>query len=232
MPKQSRRLRGLQIAWIVALKDFRLELRRKYELFALFSFAILSIIAFSFSLGPSPANVLEIIPAILWVIILFVGILSFTTVFIREMDKGTLDGLRASPTSPQTIFLGKTIFCFTIMSLVELVLVPTSMALFNYFFNADAPSILLTFILGTLALALVGSMVSALTMYAESRTIMIPLLTFPLIPGALIPSVLATMKLAFGATLWSILPELRLLTAFLLAVSIISWLTFEYVFYE
>jgi len=224
--------RNLHIAWAILLKDLRLELRRKYEIFSMFTFALLSIISFSFSLGPAPSNVLDVIPTSLWVIILFTGIISFTTVFIREMDKGTMDGLRSLPSSPQAIFLGKTFYCFILMGIVEFVLIPASMILFNYSFNSDLALVILTFVLGTFNIALIGSMVSALTMYSESKTILIPLLTFPLIPGSLIPSVTATMKLAFGANLSLILPELRLIVAFLLAILLASWLIFEYVFYE
>ncbi len=226
------RFKNFHAALAILLKDLRSEVRRMYEIFSMFTFALLSIIAFSFSLGPAPSNVLEVIPTSLWVIILFTGIISFTTVFIREMDKGTVDGLRSLPTSAQAILLGKTFYCFIIMGIVELILVPASMVLFNYSFNSSFVLVILIFALGTFNLALIGSMVSALTMYSESKTILVPLLTFPLIPASLIPSITATMKLAFGANLSLILPELKIMIAFLLAILLASWIMFEFVWLD
>jgi heme exporter protein B len=195
------------------------------------AFAILSIFCLSLALGPIGIAI-DIVPPFLWMIILFTGMFSFTTVFIREIDMRTIDGLRSLPSSPQAILLGKTFFCLVLMIIVEACLVPLSMVFFNYSFNSNPFLVLLLFILGSFDIAIIGSMISALTMYAESRTLMIPFLTFPLILGVLIPCITGTSKLMIGVGLFDILPELRFLIVFLLAISVISWLTFEYVFYE
>jgi hypothetical protein len=54
----------------------------------------------------------------------------------------------------------------------------------------------------------------------------------PLLPGTIIPSILATGKLAVGADINSILPELQINLAFLLLMIAGLWITFEYVLYD
>lgn len=217
---------------LIFLKDLQLEARRRYELISMFAFATISVFSLSYALGTSPPHVEYIVPTIIWITILFVGMFAFSTVFIREMDMGTIDGLRLLPSPPHVILLGKSLFCFFTMGLVEVFLIPLSMFFFNYSFKSDPLLVIAIFILGTLAIALIGTVVSALTMYAESKMLIIPLLTFPLILGALFPSITATIKLAIGTTVFFIIHELWLIFLFIIVTLAISWLTFEYVLYE
>lgn len=218
--------------WEILLKDLRLELRRRYEVYSIVIFALLSNLLFAFALGPSNLNVLEFVPAVIWMSILFIGMLGFTTVFIREMDKGSLDGLRLAPISPQAILIGKTLYTFVLMCVGAAFIVPSSMIILNYAFNSDGLLVVLVLVLGIFNLAVVGSIVSALAMYSESRALIIPAVSLPLIPGTLVPSVLATSKLAAGASLDMILPEIQLNLGYLLLVGAVLWITFEYVLYD
>lgn len=218
--------------WEILLKDLRLELRRRYEIYSVVIFALLSNLLFAFALGPSNPDILEFVPAIIWMSILFIGMLGFTTVFIREMDKGTLDGLRLAPIHPHAILMGKTLYTFALMSIGAIFIIPSSMIILNYVFNSDGLLVVAVLILGIFNLAIVGSIVSALAMYSESRALIIPAVSLPLIPGTLIPSVLATGKLTTGASLEMILPEIQLNLGYLLLVGAVLWITFEYVLYD
>ncbi|MEM2942309.1 MAG: heme exporter protein CcmB [Candidatus Bathyarchaeia archaeon] len=218
--------------WEILLKDLRLEMRRRYEIHSVLIFALLSNLLFAFAIGPSNPNVREFVPAVLWMSILFISILCFATVFIREMDKGTLDGLRLAPISAQAVLAGKTLYTFALMSLGTVLIVPSSMIILNYTFNSDGLLVVFVLVLGILDLSIVGSTVSSLTMYSESRGLMIPALSLPLIPGTLIPSILATGKLAVGATPDAVLPEIQLNLGYLLLFSAALWITFEYVLYD
>jgi heme exporter protein B len=215
--------------WELLLKDLRLELRRRYEVYSIIIFALLSNLSFGFALGVVTPDVLEFVPAALWISILFIGMLGFTTVFVREMDKGSIDGLRLAPVSPQSILLAKTLYTFLLMSAGTVFVVPSSMIILNYTFQSDYLLVIMVFASGILNIAIIGSIVSALAMYSESRILIIPALSLPLVPGTLIPSILATGKLASGARMEVILPELQLNLAFLLLMIAILWITFEYV---
>jgi len=156
--------------------------------------------------------------------------LGFYTAFAREMEQGTINGLRVLPTSSQAILIGKILYGFLLMSIIEVVVVPLSMVLFNYSFNSNPLFVTLVFVLGTLDFAVVGATVSGMTMYTESRTILIPLLTFPLVLPVIIPSVILTRSLIYGLTFSLSLPELRIITLSLIALFVASTLLFDYIF--
>jgi ABC-type transport system involved in cytochrome c biogenesis permease component len=106
------------------------------------------------------------------------------------------------------------------------------MAILNYSFHSNGFLVLLVVALGILNIAVIGSIVSALAMYSQSRALIIPALSLPLLPGTIIPSILATGKLVVGAEINSILPELQINLAFLLLMIATLWITFEYVLYD
>jgi heme exporter protein B len=222
----------LKHIFYITVKDLRLEIRRKYELFSMITFALISVLVSSLTLGPLSPSSSEVIPALIWIILLFTGMLGFYAAFTREMEQGTIDGLRVLPSLPQTMFLGKIIFGFVLMGAVEVALVPVSLVLFGFTFNSDPLFVLLVFTLGTIDFAIVGAMVSGLTMYAESRTMLIPLLTFPMVLPVMIPTVLLTKKLVSGLVFAFYLPELRIIGLSLIALFVATTLLFEYVFTE
>ena len=164
-----------------------------------------------------------------WVIFLFAGTFGFYTTFTREMEQGTINGLRLVPTPSWVILIGKVIYGFILMAILEIVVVPISMAMFNYSFNSHAILILLTFILGTLDLAVAGAIVSGLTMYGESKTILLPLLMFPLVLPVIIPCVVLTGKMIEGITFSAAIPELRIIAFILTVLIVTAILLFDYV---
>ncbi|WP_309491929.1 heme exporter protein CcmB [Candidatus Hecatella orcuttiae] len=225
----SQTLHELKCAIYVASKDLLAELRRKYEVFSMLTFALISIIIFNFAFGIFSAAVHQAVPAIIWIIILFAGMFGFSTVFTRESDQGTLDGLRMLPISSQSIFLGKVVYGFLLMGVIEVIFVPLSMVLYSYTFTSSFLLTGLVFVLGTLDLAVVGALVSGLTMYTESRALLIPLLMFPLVLPVVIPLVILTQKLILGVEFYSVLPELRMVALTLAALAAAALLLFDYV---
>jgi heme exporter protein B len=214
----------------IARKDLQLEFRRKYEVFSMITFAFISVLVSSFSLGPFSPYSIEILPALIWIIFLFAGMLGFYTAFAREMEQGTINGLRVLPTSSQVILIGKIVYGFILMSIIEVVVVPLSTILFNYSFNSNPLFVVLVFALGTLDFAIVGATVSGLTMYTESKTILIPLLTFPLVLPVIIPSVILTRKLVYGLTFSLSQPELRIIALSMIALFVATTMMFNYIF--
>ena len=112
-------LDDLMHAFYITLKDLQLEFRRKYEVFSMITFAFISVLMSSFSLALFSPYSNEIFPALLWIIFLFTGMLGFFTVFAREMEQGTINGIRMLHTSSQTILIGKVLYCFLLMNVVE-----------------------------------------------------------------------------------------------------------------
>ncbi|MFX1597155.1 MAG: heme exporter protein CcmB, partial [Promethearchaeota archaeon] len=179
----------LRLLKVILSKDIKSELRQINDLFSIFLFDIISIFIFSsvYNFGTQYQNMpMEIFVIENWLIIFFTLIYIMTKLFVKEKDTGTLGGLISSPASANLILISKTIFCFILLSFVEIILF-----LFSFFisvpsisnFNANQLLIYLSLgvLLPTLDLSICGSFVSAFSMYVKNKSFILPILFFPLI---------------------------------------------------
>lgn len=216
----------------IAEKDLRTEFRRSYEILSILSFSVGSILICSFAWSGGDATDPEVAGAALWVILFFSSILVFTTSFTREADRGTLGGLKTLPCSSLAILLGKIIYGTALLFFVECVLIPFSIIFLNLELGTRFPALLLVCFLGAIGLSFAGSFVSGLVMFSEGKTLLLSFLLIPICMPVLIPSVMATVKIVSGSGIAEVIPELRLLIAFLLLITAIMVLTFEFVLEE
>jgi len=217
----------------IAEKDLRTEFRRSYEVLSILTFSVGSILICSFawssgSVGSEP----EVAAAALWIILFFASILAFTTSFTREADRGTLGGLKTLPCSPLAILAGKIIYGTVLLFFVECVLIPFSIIFLNLELGGRFPALLLVCLLGAVGLSFAGSFVSGLVMFSEGKTLLLSFLLIPVCMPVLMPSVSATREIIAGSGISEVVPELRLLTAFLLMITAVMILTFEFVLEE
>ncbi len=217
----------VRLAW----KDIVIELRRAHEFISIIAFAITSILISSFTWKGALYLDPDVISATLWIVVYFSSILILTTSFAREVDRGTIDGLRSLPCPAHSILVGKVIYGMVVLFVVLFSTLLSSLV----FLNIEAsvlPVLSMIFIVGVIDLALIGSMVSAIVMYSEGKTLLLSFLFFPVSVPILIPGIRAAGKILNGFSFLEVLPEIRLLLAFLLAVLAISILIFRQVFRE
>ena len=221
----------LSVAVRLAVKDLTVELRRPHELLSIIAFTLSSVVVSSFSwkavLGLDPV----VVSATLWVIVYFASILALTTSFAREVDRGTIDGLRSLPCPPYAVLVGKMVYGVVTLFIVLASLLASSL----FFMNLDAsalPALLVVFTLGAVDFALMGSIMSAVLMYSEGKNLLLAFLFFPVSVPVLLPGIQAGAKILSGAGLASVVPELRLLLAFMLAVVAVSVTLFKEIFLE
>jgi heme exporter protein B len=222
---------ALRTAVRLAIKDLTVELRRPHELLSIIAFTMSSVIVSSFSWR----TVLSLDPVVasstLWVIVYFASILVLTTSFAREVDRGTIDGLRSLPCPPYAILVGKMIYGLVTLIIVLVCLLTSSL----FFMNLDAsilPALLTVFMLGAVDFALMGSIMSAVLMYSEGKNLLLAFLFFPVSVPILLPGIQAGARILSGGGLASIIPEVRLLVAFMLAVVAVSVTLFKEIFLE
>jgi len=218
--------------FLIAQKDLKIEFRRPYEVLSILTFSVGSMLIASLALRGSSTVIPEIVAAVLWIIIFFINILTFTTSFTREADRGTLGGLKTLPCSPLAILAGKIIYGTALIFLVICVLVPCSILFLNLQLGGSFPLLIFICFLGAVGFSFAGSFVSGLVMFSEGKTLLLSLLLIPVCMPVILPSVITTGKIIRGASLFDILPELRLLLAFLLLITAIMILTFTFVLEE
>lgn len=216
----------------IAVRDLLIESRRAYEILSTIFFAASTVILTSIAWGTPVSITVEEGAASLWIIIFFTSILSFTTSFAREMDRGTIGGLRTIPCSPLAILFGKVIYSIALLLLVIGILLPLSIVFLNVQPSLKLVELFLILIIGTVDLAFAGSFVSSIVMYSEGKTLLLPFLLFPISIPVFIPALLSTEKILRGLSLADYSGELRLLGAFLVLVVMVAVFSFETILEE
>lgn len=160
-------------------RDLLIVMRRKSEvLTALFFFVIVSSL-FPLGIGPEPVLLRKIAPGVLWVGALLATMLGLQRMFAADYADGTLEQMVISPTPLVSLIVGK-IAAHWLVSGLPLVLVAPLLGL-QFDLDADALGVLmLTLLLGTPLLSLVGSIGAALTLGVRGGGVLLSLLVLPL----------------------------------------------------
>ena len=171
-------------------KDLLLELRRRDSLLTMFFFGTLLLFVFNFAFDLEPERVAAMAPGLLWLAFLFTGTLGLAQLFQAERENHCMDALLISPLDRGALFLAKTGFNLVLMLLVEIVVMPLFWILFNLRTWNLLPQLFLVTLLGTVGFCALGTIMSAITLRAQARELLLPLVLFPL----MIPIILATIR--------------------------------------
>jgi heme exporter protein B len=219
----------LKQASLLLRKDLLVELRRRESLLTMFFFGVLLLFVFHFSFDLTPAKVPEMAPALLWLAFLFTGTLGLAQLFQAERENNCLDALLLAPIDRGALFLAKVLLSLILMVVVELVVMPLFWILFNLRAWSVLPALFGIAFLGTLGFSVVGTLLSAVTLRARARELLLPLVLFPL----MIPVILATIRcmeaLLRAGELGDAAPWLRLLLGFDVIFLTLGILLFDWV---
>ena len=215
--------------FLLLRKDLLLELRRRESLLTMFFFGTLLLFVFHFSFDLAPERVTEMAPALLWLAFLFTGTLGLAQLFEAERGNHCLEALLLSPMDRGALFLAKTAFNLILMVLVEIVVIPLFWILFNLRSWDVIPNLFLVTLLGTVGFCVLGTLLSAVTLKARARELLLPLVLFPL----MIPVILGTIRcmetILRAGDLGEALPWLRLLIGFDVIFLTVGVLIFDWV---
>jgi heme exporter protein B len=215
--------------FLLLRKDLLLELRRRESLLTMFFFGTLLLFVFHFSFDLAPERVTEMAPALLWLAFLFTGTLGLAQLFEAERGNHCLEALLLSPMDRGALFLAKTAFNLILMVLVEIVVIPLFWILFNLRSWDVIPNLFLVTLLGTVGFCVLGTLLSAVTLKARARELLLPLVLFPL----MIPVILGTIRcmetILRAGELGEALPWLRLLIGFDVIFLTVGVLIFDWV---
>ena len=219
--KKSSNKSNLKLFVTILQKDIKSEIRQVNDIFSVILFGIISIFIFSSAyntINPGIRMPIEIFITQIWLIIFFTLIFVMIKLFVQEKEKGTLDGLTTSPVSKNILITSKIIFCFILLSFIELILV-----LFSFFISIPSTQtlnviqllyyVILGIVLPTLDLSICGTLVSAISMYSKNRSFVLPLLLFPIILPITSPIISLNIKLLEGELLSLVLMEILFLVA-------------------
>lgn len=218
------------IVFTIYRKDLQLEIRTKEMFSSVLVFSLMVVFIFNFVFDPSPQLIKLVGPGIVWVSYTFTNILILNRSLIVERDGNTLDGLKLAPVGWDAIFASKLFGSFTMMLLVELLMIP----IFILFYNFSLISIWFAIItlLGTFGFAIVGTIFSTIAIHTRAREVLLPILFLPIIVPILIGAVTTTKSIIGGDGWDDIQHWVYLLLAFDIVYLVVSSLAFEYLLEE
>jgi heme exporter protein B len=214
----------------IVAKDVAAELRSKETLSTLLIFALMIMVVFNFAFELRVQNVRQIAPGVLWVALIFSGVLALNRSFVVELEEGCIEGLRLTPVDRSVIYLGKFLGNTLFMLVAEACILPVFAVLFDV--SILNPVLWLIVVLGTVGFASVGTLFAAMAVNTHAREAMLPLLLFPIVVPVLIAATKSTGQVLDGQPLSEVYSWLRLLLAFDIIFTVIALLGFEYVLEE
>ncbi len=169
----------------IVRRDLLLAWKRPGDILnPLFFFAMVATL-FPLAVGPSPEQLEFSGPAVLWVAALLAMLLSLNSLFLSDYEDGSLDQMLVSPVPLSALALGKTLAHWLTSGLPLVLVSPLIAVMFRMPFSVTGV-LMLTLLLGTISLSLLGSVGAALTVGLHRGTALLSLLILPLAMPVLI----------------------------------------------
>ena len=159
----------------ILVRDLRIALRRRADTLAALIFFVMVVSLFPIGVGPEPKVLRMIGPGVVWVAALLASMLSLGRLFSDDHQDGTLEQLLLSAYPLPFLVLAK-IGSHWIASGLLLGLVSPVMALQFGLSAGECAVLLLSLLLGTPVLSLLGSIGAALTVGLRGAGVLLSLL--------------------------------------------------------
>jgi len=170
-------MRSISIALAVARKDLASEWRTREIVPALAQFIVLALVIANFGFQFDSHNAPAIAPGVLWMALVFAGLVAFGRAFAAEREQASLEAMLMTPATPAAIFAGKALAAGLLLVICEAVLLPALALFFAVPLTFDEVSAVL---LATVGMAVLGCLFAAMVARVRARELLLPLLTLPL----------------------------------------------------
>jgi len=163
----------------VVMRDLTLALRRRADVLTTLFFFVIVASLFPLGVGPEMTTLRLMGPGVVWVAALLASMLSLGRLFSADYADGSLEQLVLAPQPLAVVVLGK-VLAHWLVSGVPLVLMAPLLGI-QYGLSPQALGILvLTLLLGTPVLSLIGAVGAALTLGLRGGGVLVSLLVLPL----------------------------------------------------
>ncbi len=160
-------------------RDLILAFRRRAELANPLFFFVLVVTLFPLGVGAQPKLLQAMAPGVIWVSALLAAMLSLDNLFRSDFDDGSLEQMLLSSHPVTVLVLGK-ILAHWLVTGLPLLLVAPLLALFLGLHEQALGTLLITLVLGTPVLSLIGAIGVALTVGLRRGGMILSLLVLPL----------------------------------------------------
>jgi heme exporter protein B len=216
------------MALAIARKDALAELRGRHAVVSTLFFAAVVLLLFGFALGPDAQRLADAAPGLLWLALVFAGVLAVNRLHLLETDDGALEQLALYPITRRAIYAGKAIGGFAVMLALGLIVLGAVGILFAVDVAAAIVPLLATVVLGAIGIAAVGTFYAGVTVRLRAREVMLPLLMLPVLAPLLLAAVKATAAALAGDPFGELGAWLQLLVAFDVIMLVAGAATYGY----
>ena len=206
----------------VVARDLLIAARRRSDVLTTFFFFVIVVSLFPLGVGPAPDTLRDIAPGVVWVAALLAAMLSLARMFGADYADGTLEQLVLTP-QPLTLLVLSKVLAHWLTTGLPLVLMAPLMGL-QFDLPGDAlATMMVSLLIGTPALSLVGAVGAALTLGVRGGGALTAVLVLPLYVPVL---VFGAGAVTASATGMGVAGHLSLLGAMSLAALVFApWAT-------
>jgi heme exporter protein B len=179
-------------------RDLLIALRHRSDVLTTLFFFVIVVSLYPLGVGPEPDTLREIAPGVVWVVALLAAMLSLARMFGTDYADGTLEQLVLTP-QPLVVLVMAKVAAHWLTTGLPLVLIAPALGL-QFDLPADAlVTMLLSLLIGTPVLSLIGAVGAALTLGVRGGAALTSLLVLPLYVPVLIFGAGAVAAIATGA---------------------------------
>lgn len=195
----------LSVVIDIIMRDIRVAMRNRSEIFMPLIFFLIIISLFPLGLGLENQKLLKTAaPAILWIAALLSTILVLDRIFKNDFDDGSLEQMAISGAPLYSIILGK-IIAYWLVTGLPLVIFSPILAVMLGFTLAESMMVALILLVGTPLLSFVGAMCVALLVGLRQAGLLLSIIILPLYVPILLVGVQLISRLQEGHSLNSLM---------------------------
>lgn len=223
-------MRGyLRVLGALVWKDLVLELRRRERVAAMGAFAVLVAVLFHYAIDRTVVHPRETAGGLIWLTVVFSGLLGVGRTFSGEEPEGTLEGILVSPVPRDAVYVAKVLANFVLVGAVVLLVVLVFALFFGVGTGGNGPALAGVLSLGTLGFVALATLFSAITGGTRMGESLLPVLVFPLIVPLVVFGVTGTNRLLAGVPVEEVTGNLRLLAGFALLALLAGGALFRFI---
>jgi heme exporter protein B len=174
-----KKLGMMSVMFAVLKREVSVAMRQKGEVLTPLVFFVVIASLFPLGIGPEAALLLRMAPGVLWVSALLAAMLSLQRLFATDYADGSLEQMALSSTPMGLLVAAKALSHFLLSGLPLVLMAPV----LGLQFGLDGRALgilMLSLLLGTPTLSLIGSIGAALTLGVRGAGVLLSLLILPL----------------------------------------------------
>ena len=164
---------------LIIKRDLTIAFRHRDDIINPLLFFIIVVTLFPLGIGPESTTLARIAPGIIWVAALLATLLSLDRLFKSDYEDGSLEQMMLSPHPVFILVLAKIIAHWLVTGL-PLILIAPLLAVLLHLNENSYSALMLTLLLGTPILSLLGAIGVALTVGLKKGGVLLSLLVLPL----------------------------------------------------